>query len=256
VERFVAYLVEPLPLELLALLAATVWLWRKRRGRRRRLIILTVVAVLLTVSCTNLVGYPAMGSLEWMYPADTPLPERADAIVVLGGGLTAVAKAGVPVQLASSTVYRCLKAAEVYHHAGSCLVVASGGRSRSNATGPTEAEAIKALLVRLNVDPNDILLETTSQTTYENAVETCKELEGHGLQRIVLVTDAAHLFRAQHCFKACGYATIPVGCNYRATRFDWGLRTFLPSSEAVQNVHVAFHEWSGILYYWLRGRLS
>jgi uncharacterized SAM-binding protein YcdF (DUF218 family) len=191
-----------------------------------------------------------------MYPYDTPLPERADAIIVLSGGMRVSEQEGAPVRLAPTTVYRCLKAAEVYHHAGPCLVVASGDNPWRDLPGRGGPHPMKDLLIRLNVDPRHIVVEDKSRTTYENAVETCKLIEGRELERIVLVTDAVHLFRSTCCFEALGCPVIPVGCNYQAVAFEWTPQSFVPSPGAVLSMQQAFHEWAGIVWYWLRGRLS
>ncbi|MBN1589827.1 MAG: YdcF family protein [Pirellulales bacterium] len=248
-------LVEPFAFGLVCLLLATACLWRRRRGRRRRLIVLTIVVVLLIVSCTELVGNPAIGSLEWRYPADAPLPDKADAIVVLGSSARVSGEDDAAVELDGASVFRCMKAADVYHRAGPCLVVASGGKSRPSVPGPPVARAMKDFLVRLKVDPADIVVEDGSRTTYENAVETWRRLEGRGFERIVLVTDAAHLLRAERCFEAVGCPVTPVGANYRAGRFAWTLETFVPSAGGVSKMQQAFHEWTGLLWYGLQGRL-
>jgi uncharacterized SAM-binding protein YcdF (DUF218 family) len=231
-------------------------MWRRRRGRRRRLICLTIIIVLVTISCTNLVGHPAIGSLEWRYPPNAKLPDRADAIIVLGSGTRVAGEDDASIDLDASGTFRCLKAAEVYHKAGPCLVVVSGGKSSSGTPGPPAARAMKDLLVRLDVDPADILVEETSRTTYENAVESWKLIQDRDFRHIVLVTDAVHLFRAERCFEALGRPVIPVGCNYQAVMFTWAPCTMLPSADAAVKVERALHEWVGILWYWLRGRLG
>lgn len=254
--HFLASLLEPLSLGLIGALVATALLWRRRRGRRRRLICLTIIVVLLTISCTNLVGHPAIGSLEWRYPPHTKLPDRVDAIIVLGSSVRVAGEEDASIEMDPAGIYRCLKAADVYHRAGPCLVIASGGKARPATPGPPVARAMKDFLVRLKVDPTDILVEDTSRTTYENALESWKRIQDRGLQRIVLVTDAAHLLRAQLCFEALGCPVIPVGCNYQAVMFTWAPCTLLPSAEATAKVEQAFHEWVGIVWYWLRGRLG
>ena len=231
-------------------------MWRRRRGRRRRLVVLSVILVLMALVCTDLVGYPALGSLEWRYPADTPLPDKADAVVVLASGVRVLNKSGTLYELGPTCMGRCAKAAEVYHHAGPCVVVVSGGKSRPNTPGPSIAQAMKDFLVRMNVDPDDILVEGTSRTTYENAVQSYELIKKRDLQRIVLVTDASHMLRSQWCFEALGCPVIPVGCNYQPAMVAWTPEVFMPSAISVSKVCKASHEWFGILWYWLKGRLS
>jgi uncharacterized SAM-binding protein YcdF (DUF218 family) len=76
-----------------------------------------------------------------------------------------------------------------------------------------------------------------------------------GIHRIILVTDAIHLRRAELCFRKQGFDIIPSGCNYGASQFNWSPLTFLPTPGAATSIRRALHEWIGILYYRVRGRL-
>ena len=220
------------------------------------MILLTVVLATLTICCTDLVGYPAIGTLEWQYPADASLPDKADAIVVLSSGVRVPNKPGVPIELDFSSAFRCMRAAEVYHHAGPCLVVTSGGKNSPTDPGPATSETMKDFLVRLGVKPEDILVENQSRTTFENATKTWKRIKDRQFDRVVLVTDASHMLRSEGCFKAVGCPVIPVTCNRLAVGFRWEPKTLLPSHSGVLKTQQAFHEWVGILWYWLNGRLG
>jgi uncharacterized SAM-binding protein YcdF (DUF218 family) len=109
-------------------------------------------------------------------------------------------------------------------------------------------------LERLGVDRDDILVESGSTTTFENARNVSGLLVQRGIKRVVLVTDATHLLRSQWCFRRQGIETVGRGARYRATRFG-EFADCLPSIAAAEGVDVAFHEWAGIAWYWLRGRI-
>ena len=253
---FFADLVGPLSLGFLCLFAATALLWRKRCGRRRRLAWMSVFLGLLALSCTNLVGYPAAGSLEWMYSADPAWPDRAEAIVVLGSGII-VAGSGdeMQVELDGVSMFRCLRAVEVYRKSGPCPIIVSGGKVLPTAPGPPMAEPMRDFLVKLGVSPSDIVVESDSRTTYENAIYSRKLLKEMDINRVVLVTDAAHMYRSLRCFRALGVDVTPAVCNCRAVTFQWSPSNFLPSSGGARKVETACHEWAGIAWYWLRGRI-
>ena len=53
-------------------------------------------------------------------------------------------------------------------------------------------------------DPERILLESTSRTTWENARFSATLLRQHGWHRVLLVSDAWHLPRALIAFRAAG----------------------------------------------------
>ena len=46
-----------------------------------------------------------------------------------------------------------------------------------------------------------------------------------------------------------------VGCHYRATSYSAAFLGFLPSPGGARDVQEAMHEWLGIGWYWLLGRI-
>jgi uncharacterized SAM-binding protein YcdF (DUF218 family) len=110
-------------------------------------------------------------------------------------------------------------------------------------------------LVQHGVDETDLLLEEGSKTTYENAVEVAKLLRQKDIEQVALVTDAAHLLRGVLCFETQGIRVVPIGALYGASEFAWELNSFLPSPAAADAVNRAFHEWLGLFWYWMHGRI-
>lgn len=126
------------------------------------------------------------------------------SIIVLGGGTmknegTAEVRPG---WLAHS---RLLEATRLYMECRtqqvSCLVVPSGGDPVRN--GKTEAEVMAAQLHGLGVPTEDILLESKSLNTFQNAQFTKSLLESQGKlgQRSIVVTSGFHLRRALTYFR-------------------------------------------------------
>jgi uncharacterized SAM-binding protein YcdF (DUF218 family) len=228
-------------------------LWRRRVETRRRLLLAAVPVVSLILVSTRAVAYFAVGSLEWPYPESHLRPEGADAIVVLSGYLRPPTRTFPKARLGADTLNRCLHAAELYSQGPRCLVVVSGGRMEEDKPGPTLAEAMADFLTHHGVAREDLLRETRSRSTYENAAETWKLLEPRGIRRIVLVTDAMHLRRAEECFRSRGFDVLPSGCDYRASEFEGWPTDFLPSVGAVGDMQRVLHEWVGIIYYRVRG---
>src|SRR5205814_1284761 len=108
----------------------------------------------------------------------------------------------------------------------------------------------------MGVQSSDLIEDTDSQNTYENALRSRALLEPRGIRRIVLVTDAMHLPRAVACFRKQGFEVVPAGCDYERpgdgnpTIFD-----FLPSAYALRWFEYASQEWLGLAWYRLRGRI-
>jgi uncharacterized SAM-binding protein YcdF (DUF218 family) len=110
-------------------------------------------------------------------------------------------------------------------------------------------------LVQRGVAPADLVVEAESRSTYENAVECRRLLEDRGIRKVVLVTEASHLRRAVGCFRRQGLEVVPCGCRYRAQRYEGQLSDFVPKPWALAYCQEAAHEWLGIAWYRLHGRL-
>ena len=134
-------------------------------------------------------------------------------------------------------------------------MLVSGGKVDPGSSGPPGAEVMHAFLSQQGVDAADLITESRSRTTYENAVESCRLLRERGVRKILLVTDAVHMHRAARCFRKQGVEVVPAPCNHRATEFDLSLFAFLPDPRAAAGLQEAAHEWLGLAWYWLQGRI-
>ncbi|MCE9553586.1 MAG: YdcF family protein [Planctomycetes bacterium] len=197
----------------------------------------------------------ALATLEWGYPPGKQAAQDVPMIVVLSGGM-AYGDALVPEsRLANDTVQRCFAAAEIYHAGSGSKLLLSGGKVNPSNVGPQLADAMKELMERLRVPADAMLLENTSRSTYENAVESARILKQHHVDKVILVTDAAHLPRATRCFRKQGIEVIPWGCRYRSRPLQFSPMLFVPHPSAAEGTEAAIHEWAGLAWYWLNGRI-
>lgn len=246
------YVTQPTLLIGLVLAAAVVHLWRNRQEGRRRLLAVVIPLVLLALVSLPVTAHLALGTLEWPYPP-VQLSQRPGALVVLSGYMHPPEEGDDQPRLAIDSFYRCRHALRLYREVGGCPVLVSGGPSSGVPGGPPLAEAMRSFLIEAGVKPADILVENRSQTTYENALNSCALLEARGIEHIVLVTDAKHMARAARCFRKQGMDVTPAPCNYVTTKFHNDWRDYLPSPEGALKFQAAVHEWVGLAYYWLRG---
>jgi uncharacterized SAM-binding protein YcdF (DUF218 family) len=249
----VAALLRPLEIAFIAILAGLSLIWRRQPGRRARLVLTggIVVLILLTLPITS---YLALGSLEWRFPPLEQRPSDAPAIVVLAGSVRPADADSSRSAPGTDTLYRCLRAAEIYR-AAPCPLIVSGGKVHATEPGSPPADVMREFLLSQGVRSEDLIVEASSRTTHENAVETARLLNTRGIRRIVLVSDAAHLLRAVGCFRKQGIDVIPCGCRYRAMGRNGGPIDFLPDGSAAVGVEDAAHEWLGIVWYWTTDRI-
>jgi uncharacterized SAM-binding protein YcdF (DUF218 family) len=221
-----------------------------RRGLRGIVFFYALVPLLALPATEHFV----LGGLESQNPPCNEFPTRADAIVVLSGDVMQPDAMRPEAEPGPSTLYRCLHAADLYRKK-TCPIVLSGATSDPDGEEIGCAAVMRELLVKLGVRPEDLIVENQSFSTYENAVACRKIIQERGFQQVVLVTDASHLPRAIRCFRAQGIDVVPSGCQYRSPCLDARLPGALPSVDAAKMIQRACHEWEGILWYWLRGRI-
>ncbi len=120
--------------------------------------------------------------------------EPLDAIVVLGAPLRPSGAMSLILE------ERVAAAAALYHAGGARVMIASGGNT--NGAPRAEAEAIAEGLHAAGVP--DVITETRSRTTAENARYTAEILAERGARRVWIVTQPFHGRRAARLFRRAG----------------------------------------------------
>jgi uncharacterized SAM-binding protein YcdF (DUF218 family) len=253
--QFANHLLRPYTLLLLLLGLGLGNLWRQCRDRRRAVALAAVPFVVLTLISLPAVAYVILGTLEWWYPPLPNRPAHAGAIVVLAAGALHPDAVRFHDELSSRTLIRCVHAAEVYHQGPPLPVVVSGGIVDPRTIGRPDGDLMRDFLVEHGVQPADVIVENGSRSTYENALESRKLLEQRGIREVILVTDASHMLRAVCCFRKQGIRAMPAACHHLATQFPWSLSAWLPDGGSASVCVNAAHEWLGLAWYWLKGRI-
>ncbi len=172
-------------------------------------------------------------------------------IVVLGGGLQhGVNPDGA--ELNSISLQRLVEAYILYNKLGAKIIPTGGtGVSHHNIA---EADIAGKWLQKMGVPGKDIVLEKQAQTTYENGVYVQKWLQKHDYEKIYLVTSAVHMPRSIAVFKDAGVNLIPVPAGYMYNH-KLGWLDYLPNRFALTANMSALHEWLGIIWYKINGRI-
>lgn len=231
---------------LISLLGISLLRWHPRLGQR-----LIIVGSLLSYGFS--IPFTA-GLLNRPLQSDLPptahilKSQQPGAIVVLGGGLHADApEYGDGPTVHDRTLGRVRYAARLARLTG-LPVLATGGHPKADED-PSEAELMKNTLEREFGIPQ-VLTETASRDTWENAVNSAALLRERRINTILLVTNAAHLPRAVAAFQAQGLVVIPAPTlffNAQPDIFDF--QSWLPSVTAIAEIHYAGYEWLGQWWY-------
>lgn len=169
---------------------------------------------------------------------------QRNVIVLLGAGTVHVPSGDVePTLFASGRIDEALVIYRECKSSGEgCKLEVSGGDALH--TGKSEAAVYAALLARLGVPAGDLLLESRSMNTWQNAQFSAQLLRDHDAQRVVLVSSAMHLRRARLYFAHFGMVAVPVRGDWVEARVSWWPRSW---NFAVTDM--ALHEYTGILRY-------
>jgi uncharacterized SAM-binding protein YcdF (DUF218 family) len=110
--------------------------------------------------------------------------------------------------------------------------------------GLHEAEQLKDVLVSWGFPANDIITETKSKNTWENAVETKKLLTRSYPQHssFLLITSGRHMRRARACFAKAG-----LKCDSYSTDLYTGPQRRFAFDEMVIPDAGTLSEWNGLL---------
>lgn len=237
-------------------------------GRRRRWSpwLAGASMMVLWLPATPLVSHQLLWGLEENSATLTPaiLP-KADAIVVLGGGLRPALPPRRGVEVAEGGD-RLLTGLDLLRQGKAPLLVFTGGKVKLTSNDPSASEARSAasLATHLGVPPKRMVLLEEPRNTAEEALALRTLARQRGWHTVLLVTSATHMPRALVIVqRLSGLTVVPVACDYQLPRRDrLGSATvaslindLLPNAEDLYLSQVALKEHLGLVSYRLRGWL-
>ena len=245
-------LFSPLGMCLLAWVGALILYLRGYHGVARAAALFGIGVILLFSN--PIVGDALIRSLEEDYEAREP--ERyptADAIVVLGG----VTKVPVPPRVGIGVAAgfdRLRLGVQLLKARRAPLLILSGGSiSALSGSDVPEADRLRSLALEYGVDDRAMLLERSSRNTHENAVLTGQLLSARGIERIILVTSASHMGRAEAAFQQLDVEIVPAPTDFEAVPKPMSVHRLLPGAVALLRSTRASKEYLGLLFYKLVG---
>ncbi len=246
VAKLLGSLLYPLSVALLSLLAAFCLL-RRRPGAARGLAAFGIVWLWLW--STPWLSELAAGCLERDYPAQlADAYPSADAIVLLGGLLLPAQPPARPHPDLNAAADRAWFAARLWHAGKAPVLVCSGGRAPLSQADAPECPEVAVFLNELGVPENAVLVEATSRTTAENAAAVAALLPAGA--RILLVTSASHMRRAERVFVGHGFDVVPAATDHAERRpRPFNIRDLAPSARALGTSTTVWHEWLGLAWY-------
>lgn len=242
------FLLPPLNLLVLIVVGAVLRRWWPGIGR----VVLVAGIAGLYVLSTPLMAHLLLSGLERFPAIDTAGDlDGAEAIVVLAAGRRHTNPEYRAETVDMLTLERLRYAAHLHRHTGLPLLVSGGGAEADYA-------ALAELMRRSLAQDHGIAvrwLETESDNTAENAANSARILDAHGIETVLLVTHAWHMPRAVLAFRSEPLTVVPAPTAFAASApIQWPgkLSDYLPSAGALQASSFAVHEWLGLLWYDVR----
>lgn len=185
-----------------------------------------------------------VGPLERTPVLDLSAARSAQAIVILSGGKRSNAPEYGGETVNRLTLERVRYGARISRQTGLPILLSGGAPS----SGIAEALLMRDALER-DFGLRAHWTEAASRDTRENARYSAEILKRAGMQRVVLVTHAAHMRRAQAEFAQAGIETVAAPTGFlggsgagNTTVFD-----YLPSAASAYAGWITAHEWLGNL---------
>ena len=250
-KKIIAPLFLPLPLCLTALLIGLYLLWFTRKQKVGKIIV-TGGVVLLALFSYGLFTNSLLKSLESKFPPLIDLREVSDVkwVVVLGRGHISDPRLPVTGQISNSGLARLVEGIRIHKRLPQSRLILSGGAVFDPVS---EAKAMADVATLLGVNRRDMLLETVSKDTKDQARNIKTITENN---QFILVTSAAHMLRSMFLFRKLGMRPVAAPVDYEIKELQ-GIHpgSFFPNSGGLRKMELAFHEYLGILWAKIRKQI-
>lgn len=215
--------------------------------RRRWSLGLTVFAgFLLLAQCLPPIAGALIATLEDRAGNVLTDPAGAQAIVILGSGIALDAREYGGDTANERSLVRLRYGATAARRFNLPVLVTGGTPLTATRS---EADVISDILEQEFLVPVR-WRETQSLDTADNAQMSAELLRPAGIRRVILVTQAFHMPRAQRLFEDAGLEVVPAPTDFKKgsekalTLTDW-----LPSARALYTTYYALHEWMGLAWF-------
>lgn len=246
-------IVKPETWIVLGLLAAMAAVWR---GWRR--VGLGLLGLLVAALCALAIwplGDVVLRPLEARFPPAPDLPGPPAAILVLGGAEQAAQTARHGLPATGEGAERFLAAIALALRYPQAALVFTGGTGWFVAGEISGAEVARRIFTEAGIDPDRMILEDKSRTTWQNAVMTRDLVRDLPDGPVLLVTSAFHMPRSAGVFCAAGWGDLigwPVDHRTAGLGGNWGWNLAVN----LEDLNRGVKEWIGLAAYRATGRAA
>ena len=216
-----------------------------KRSRRSALFIIGICTISYLILGTGIISMWLLGTLEHRYKplASTEGLPDVKKIVILAGYAEKHTELPMSSEVNFASAYRLMEGLRIVHLLPATEILISGG---GDVPG-----IMKELLVVMGLPSQRIIIDNQSSNTHESAVNVRRILDQ---DNFILVTSAGHMPRAMGAFRKAGMSPVPAPTNYMSVK-ERRFIHYLPSPHHLVYADLAVHEYLGMAWYRIAGRM-
>lgn len=206
--------------------------------------------IVLILSSLPIISNKFIAYLEKDYqPIEIAEIENVDAIVVLSGMIRVIGDEENLKYEFNDSVDRFFAGLDLFNNNKSPILILTRGKMPWSI-GIAEGEYLKELAIKYGVSEENIILTDEVQNTDQEA-KAIKEILTEDA-KIILVTSAFHMPRAEKVFKAANINLIPYPVDFQNSKSKTTMMDFIPSAGSLFDTSHFVREMIGRLYYNLK----
>jgi uncharacterized SAM-binding protein YcdF (DUF218 family) len=226
------------------LLLGLILLWFTRKQKAGKIVVTLGMGFLFVFSCS-------FGSESLLRPLEHKYPPLITSeglssvswVVVLGGGHTLDPRLPVTSQISNVGLSRLVEGIRIFRGFHGSKLILSGGSVFEKVSN---AEIMAGVAKAIGIKEEDILLETTSRDTAEEA-RAIKQWVGD--DQFIMVTSASHMPRAMALFRNLGMKPIPAPTDFLLKEIGATHAVYLfPNASELCKTERAFYEYMGLIW--------
>lgn len=232
--------------------AMLVSLFLKSKKWRRRL---QIFAVVLLLVCSNSVFTNKIFRL-WEVPV-TPIEQLSSSrtVGIVLSGVIKKEKTPHDRVYFSEGADRVTHAIQLYKAGEIQKIVISGGMGSFSKSQIREAPQLKEVMLMCNIPDQDIIIESQSRNTRQNAVFTSEILKTQFPDyHYLVITSAFHMRRSIACFEKVGLSVTGFSTDFKTGDYPPKFTSYIiPSPSAIYRWHLLVKELIGMAAYKVMG---
>ena len=206
--------------------------------------------IVLILSSLPIISNKFIAYLEKDYqPIEISEIENVDAIVVLSGMIRVIGDEENLKYEFTDSVDRFFAGLDLFNNNKSPILILTRGKMPWSI-GIAEGEYLKELAIKYGVSEENIILTDEVQNTDQEA-KAIKEILTEDA-KIILVTSAFHMPRAEKVFKAANINLIPYPVDFQNSKSKTTMMDFIPSAGSLFDTSHFVREMIRRLYYNLK----